>query len=70
MIIITALNRDWVPSSWSNFIATGWDNATLYGSMGLFVVLFLLFLRLLPMIAMSEVKEMLPFSSPEGGTEI
>jgi molybdopterin-containing oxidoreductase family membrane subunit len=70
MIIITALDRDWVPSSWSNFIATGWDNATLYGSMGLFVVLFLLFLRLLPMIAMSEVKEMLPFSAPEGGTEI
>jgi molybdopterin-containing oxidoreductase family membrane subunit len=69
MIIVTALDRDFVPSSWSNFIATGWDNATLYGSMGLFIVLFLLFIRLLPMIAMSEVKELLPLSAPAGGTE-
>jgi molybdopterin-containing oxidoreductase family membrane subunit len=69
MIIITALNRDFLPSSWSNFIATFWDNATLYGSVGLFITLFMLFVRFLPMISMAEVRELLPFSRPGGGTE-
>ncbi len=69
MIIITALNRDFLPSSLSNFIATFWDNATLYGSVGLFITLFMLFVRFLPMISMAEVRELLPFSRPGGGTE-
>jgi Ni/Fe-hydrogenase subunit HybB-like protein len=68
MIIITSLNQDFLPSSWSNFIATGWDNATLYGSVGLFIVLFFLFVRFLPMISITEVRELLPFSKPGGGT--
>ena len=69
MIIITSLNRDFVPSSWANFIATFWDNATLYGSVGLFITLFMLFVRFLPMISMAEVRELLPYSKPRGGTE-
>ncbi len=69
MIIVTSLDRDFLPSSWSNFIATFWDNATLYGSVGLFIVLFMLFVRFLPMISMAEVRELLPFSKPGGGTE-
>ncbi len=69
MIIITSLDRDFLPSSWSNFVATFWDNATLYGSIGLFITLFMLFVRFLPMISMSEVRELLPFSKPGGGTE-
>jgi molybdopterin-containing oxidoreductase family membrane subunit len=68
MIIISSLNRDYLPSSWSNFIATGWDNSTFYGSIGLFLVLFLLFIRFLPMMSMSEVRELLPMSAPGGGT--
>jgi molybdopterin-containing oxidoreductase family membrane subunit len=69
MIIVTSLDRDFLPSSWANFIATFWDNATLYGSVGLFITLFMLFIRFLPMISMSEVKELLPFSKPGGGAE-
>lgn len=69
MIIVTSLGRDYVPSSWANFIATFWDNATLYGSVGLFITLFMLFVRFLPMISMAEVRELLPFSKPGGGTE-
>jgi Ni/Fe-hydrogenase subunit HybB-like protein len=69
MIIVTSLDRDFLPSSWANFVATFWDNATLYGSVGLFVVLFMLFVRFLPMISMAEVRELLPFSKPGGGTE-
>jgi Ni/Fe-hydrogenase subunit HybB-like protein len=68
MIIVSSLDRDYVPSSWSNFVATGWDNATFYGSLGFFLVLFLLFIRFLPMISISEVRELIPMSAPDGGT--
>jgi molybdopterin-containing oxidoreductase family membrane subunit len=69
MIIITALHRDFLPSSWSNFIATATDNALLFGSIGFFVLMFALFVRFLPMISMYEVRQLLPFSSPAGGSE-
>jgi molybdopterin-containing oxidoreductase family membrane subunit len=68
MIIVTSLDRDFLPSSWSNFTATFWDNATFYGSLGLFITLFFLFVRFLPMISMTEVRELLPFSKPGGGS--
>jgi len=60
VIIISSLAQDFVPSSWGLFHATRWDWATLMGSMGLFIVLFFLFVRLLPMIAIFEVRTMLP----------
>jgi len=69
MIIVSSLHRDYLPASWSTFSATFWDNALLYGSIGLFVVLFLLFVRFFPMISMFEVRELLPLSSPGGGSE-
>jgi Ni/Fe-hydrogenase subunit HybB-like protein len=69
MIIITSLHRDYLPSSWGTFSATIFDNGLLYGSIGLFVVLFLLFVRFFPMISMFEVRELLPFSRPGGGSE-
>jgi Ni/Fe-hydrogenase subunit HybB-like protein len=69
MIIVTSLHRDFLPSSWSNFIATGWDVAFFIGSVGLFTTAFLLFVRYLPMISMFEMRELLPFSKPGGGSE-
>ena len=69
MIIISSLHHDYLPSSWANFIATFIDNATVIGSIGLFVLLFLLFVRFLPMISMYEMRELLPFSRPGGGSE-
>ena len=69
MIIITSLHRDFLPSSWSNFIASPWDVSVLVGSIGLFVVCFLLFVRFLPMISIFEMRELLPFSRPGGGVE-
>jgi molybdopterin-containing oxidoreductase family membrane subunit len=69
MIIVTSLHRDFMPSAWNNFAATGWDNAILYGSVGIFIVLFLLFVRFFPMISIYEVRELLPFSKPAGGAE-
>ncbi len=58
IIVVTSLHRDFVPSSWGMFMPTRWDWATLFGSMGLFVTLLFLFIRLLPMISMTEVREL------------
>jgi len=69
MLIITSLSRDFLPSSWANFVASFWDNALLLGSIGVFVLFFMLFVRFLPMISIFEVRELLPHSSPTGGSE-
>jgi Ni/Fe-hydrogenase subunit HybB-like protein len=60
MIIITSLHRDFLPSSWGMYMGTVWDYAIFIGSIGLFFVLFLLFIRLLPMISISEMRAILP----------
>lgn len=69
VLMVTCLNRDYLPSSWANFVATFWDNITLYGSIGLFLVIFLLLIRYLPMVPIAEVRELLPYSKPGGGSE-
>jgi molybdopterin-containing oxidoreductase family membrane subunit len=60
MIIVTSLAQDFVPSSWSLFHATRWDWATYFGTIGLFIFLFFLFVRVLPMISIFEVRTLLP----------
>ncbi len=60
MIITTSLHRDYLPSSWGMFRPTVWDFLTFFGSIGLFLALFLLFIRLLPMISISELQAELP----------
>jgi len=59
VIIVTSLHRDFLPSSWSSYVPTLIEIATLLGSFGLFFTFFLLFCRFLPMIAISEVKGVL-----------
>tara|TARA_Y100000589_G_C27045833_1_gene585119 strand:- start:665 stop:949 length:285 start_codon:yes stop_codon:yes gene_type:complete len=62
VITITSLHRDFLPSSWAYFTPTKVDIMMLIGSFGLFSTLFLLFLRWLPIVAIAEVKTMLPES--------
>ncbi|WP_321474535.1 NrfD/PsrC family molybdoenzyme membrane anchor subunit [uncultured Paludibaculum sp.] len=59
VIIATSLHRDFLPSSWGYFRPTWVDIGTFAGTFGLFLTLFLLFLRFLPAIAISEVKGVL-----------
>jgi molybdopterin-containing oxidoreductase family membrane subunit len=68
MIITTSLSRDFLPSSWGIFSPTFWDWATFIGTIGLFYVAFLLFLRMLPVISISEMRALLPgaFAREEG----
>jgi molybdopterin-containing oxidoreductase family membrane subunit len=57
MIIVASLERDFLPSAWHMFYPTFWDLATLAGSVGAFALMFLLFLRFLPAISMSELRK-------------
>ncbi len=66
VIVVTSLYRDFMPSSWGHFTPTLWDFATLAGSFGLFLTLFCLFIRYLPMVAMAEVKSVLDSGDSHG----
>jgi molybdopterin-containing oxidoreductase family membrane subunit len=56
VIIVGSLERDFLPSTWTGYVPTLIEIATLLGSFGLFFTCFLVFCRLLPVIAMAEVK--------------
>jgi molybdopterin-containing oxidoreductase family membrane subunit len=58
VIVVTSLSRDFLPSSWSMYRGTFWDYATLFGSMGLFLSLVFLFIRILPVISIAEMREL------------
>ena len=65
MLIASSLYRDFLPSSWGMFYPTLWDLAFLFGSIGLFFVLFLLFVRWLPLVSMYELRKL---AHRHGGT--
>jgi len=56
-IIVTSLHRDFIPSSWHNYAPTWVDISLFIGTIGLFSTLFLLFLKFVPAVAVTEVKE-------------
>jgi molybdopterin-containing oxidoreductase family membrane subunit len=60
LIICQSLHRDYLPSSWGMFKPTIWDYLTFFGTIGLFLSLMLLFIRVLPMISISEMRALLP----------
>ncbi|MEO0482064.1 MAG: NrfD/PsrC family molybdoenzyme membrane anchor subunit [Planctomycetota bacterium] len=64
VIIVTSLHRAWLPGEWHMFYPTLVDIGTFVGSIGLFLMLFLLFLRFLPVFAIAELKAVLPQASP------
>jgi Ni/Fe-hydrogenase subunit HybB-like protein len=59
-VIILALTRDQLPSSWGRYAPTFWDWLTFVGTIGIFLFMFCLFLRFVPMISITEMKELLP----------
>jgi Ni/Fe-hydrogenase subunit HybB-like protein len=64
VIIVTSLHRDYIPGSWSYFRPTIIDICMFAGTFGLFFSMFLLFVRFMPMIAISEVKGVMPEADP------
>jgi molybdopterin-containing oxidoreductase family membrane subunit len=67
VIIVTSLYRDYMPSMWAIYKPTLIDVFTYLGTLGLFFTLFLLFIRWIPMIAVAEVKGVLPAADPHYG---
>ena len=59
VIIITSLHRDFLPANWGLFKMTFFDFGALIGSFGMFLTLFLIYIRTLPVISISEVKPVL-----------
>ncbi len=64
VIIVTSLAQDFLPSSWRHYSPSWVEIWTFVGTFGIFLTLFLLFMRFLPMIAMSEVKIVTPEADP------
>ena len=58
IIVVTSLHRDFLPSSWAMYYPTFWDWSTFLGTIGFFLALMFLFIRFLPMISMSEMREL------------
>jgi molybdopterin-containing oxidoreductase family membrane subunit len=58
VIVVTSLHRDFLPSSWGMYHGTIWDYATFYGTLGLFLALVFLFIRFLPVISITEMREL------------
>ena len=67
VIVVTSLARDFLPSSWGNYYPTFWDFLTYFGTIGLFVTMFFLFIKFVPMISMFEVRTLLPQARTEHG---
>ena len=60
VIVITSLHRDFLPSSWGMYWPTVWDWAVYLGTLGLFMTCIFLFVRVLPMITIFELRMLLP----------
>jgi molybdopterin-containing oxidoreductase family membrane subunit len=60
VIVVTSLHRDFLPASWGMYYPTIWDWMTFIGTIGMFVMLMFLFIRVLPMISIFEMRTLLP----------
>ncbi len=64
VIIVTSLHRAFLPGEWQMFFPTWVDILTFVGTLGLFLTLFLLFMRFLPMFPIAEIKAVMPEGDP------
>jgi len=58
VIVVQSLERDFLPSAWRGYAPTWVDLSILGGTVTFFLLLFLVFLRWMPFIPMSELKEL------------
>ncbi len=56
VIVVTSLSKTWLPSTWHGYSPTATEIAIYVGTIGFFILGILLFLRFLPMMAISELK--------------
>jgi molybdopterin-containing oxidoreductase family membrane subunit len=60
VIVVPSLSHEFEPWQWTSYAPTVIDYAILLGSFGWFFMWFLLFIRQMPIIALAEVKEIIP----------
>lgn len=60
IIVVVSLHRDFLNSSWGMYYPTRWDWITYFGTIGLFLAAMFLFVRILPMISIFEMRTLLP----------
>jgi Ni/Fe-hydrogenase subunit HybB-like protein len=60
IIVVVSLHRDFLNSSWGMYYPTRWDWAIFVGTLGMFFAAMFLFVRLLPMISIFEIRTLLP----------
>jgi molybdopterin-containing oxidoreductase family membrane subunit len=60
VIVVMSLHRDFLNSSWGMYYPTRWDWMTYIGTIGMFLMLMFLFLRILPAISIFEMRTLLP----------
>jgi molybdopterin-containing oxidoreductase family membrane subunit len=60
VIIVISLHRDFLTSSWGMYYPTRWDWMTFVGTIGMFLAAMFLFVRILPMISIFEMRTLLP----------
>jgi molybdopterin-containing oxidoreductase family membrane subunit len=60
IIVIVSLHRDFLNSSWGMYYPTRWDWAIFMGTLGMFSAAMFLFVRILPMISIFELRTLLP----------
>ncbi len=63
VIVVTSLSKTWLPATWHGYHPTATEIAIYAGTLGFFVLGILLFLRFLPMMAVSELKGILKETS-------
>ena len=69
VIIVSSLHRAFLPGEWGMFFPTWVDIFTFVGSCGIFLTLFLLFLRFLPVFPIAEIKAVTPYGDPHGHSQ-
>jgi molybdopterin-containing oxidoreductase family membrane subunit len=57
VLIVASLSHDYDPYAWGPYTLSLTELGITAGSFGLFFLLFLLFSRLLPVVAMTEMKQ-------------
>jgi molybdopterin-containing oxidoreductase family membrane subunit len=64
VIVVGSLYQDFLPANWGKYVPTRWDVGLYIGTLGAFFMLYLLFVKFLPVIAISEVKGATPQGDP------
>ncbi|CAN5507854.1 polysulfide reductase NrfD [soil metagenome] len=63
-IIATSLHHDFLPASWGYYSPTWVEISIFIGTFGIFLTLFLLFSKFVPVIAIAEIKSIMPGAQP------